>query len=140
MLIRGRTQKLPKAKATIAILFCFTLLYQILMTELLVTEILKLNLGDERVLISADLNAHSRIWAYANEDTRGAQEEDFLLAQQLYLLNETNSPPTFRHCDRKGWPDLSFIKGTDFANSCTWNVLEDYTHNDHNYILIEALP
>ncbi|GBM12615.1 hypothetical protein AVEN_146793-1 [Araneus ventricosus] len=35
--------------------------------------------------------------------------------------------------------DLSFIKGTDFANSCTWKVLEDYTDSDHNYILIEAL-
>ncbi|GBL94762.1 hypothetical protein AVEN_244745-1 [Araneus ventricosus] len=97
------------------------------------------DLGDERVLICADLNAHSRIWGYANEDTRGAQVEDFLLAQQLYLLNETNSPPTFEHRDRKGWPDLSFIKGTDFANSCTWKVLEDYTHSDHKYILIEAL-
>ncbi|GBO38903.1 hypothetical protein AVEN_253326-1 [Araneus ventricosus] len=75
------------------------------------------DLGDERVLICADLNAHSRIWGYANEDTRGAQVEDFLLAQQLYLLNETNSPPTFEHRGRKGWPDLSFIKGTDFANS-----------------------
>ncbi|GBM95925.1 hypothetical protein AVEN_85277-1 [Araneus ventricosus] len=97
------------------------------------------DLGDERVLICADLNAHSRIWGYANEDTRGAQVEDFLLAQQLFLLNETNSPPSFEHRGRKGWPDLSFIKGTDFANSCTWKVLEDYTHSDHNYILIEAL-
>ncbi|GBM88158.1 RNA-directed DNA polymerase from mobile element jockey [Araneus ventricosus] len=97
------------------------------------------DLGDERVLICADLNAHCRIWGYANEDTRGAQVEDFLLAHQLYLLNETNSPPTFEHCGRKGWPNLPFIKGMDFANSCTWKVLEDYTHSDHNYILIGAL-
>ncbi|GBN43825.1 hypothetical protein AVEN_181865-1 [Araneus ventricosus] len=97
------------------------------------------DLGDERVLICEDLNAHSRIWGYANEDTRGAQVEDFLLAQQLYLLNETNSPPTFENRCRKEWTDLSFIKGTDFANSCTWKVLEHYTHSDHNYILIEAL-
>ncbi|GBN88045.1 hypothetical protein AVEN_273898-1 [Araneus ventricosus] len=97
------------------------------------------DLGDERVLICADLNAHSRIWGYANEDTRGAQVEDFLLVQQLYLLNETNSPHTFEHRGSKRWPNLSIIKGTDFANSCTWKVLEDYTHRDHNYILIEAL-
>ncbi|GBL98617.1 hypothetical protein AVEN_19680-1 [Araneus ventricosus] len=32
---------------------------------------------------------------------------------------------------------MSFIKGKDFGNSCTWNVLEP--HGDHNYILIEAL-
>ncbi|GBN25229.1 putative RNA-directed DNA polymerase from transposon X-element [Araneus ventricosus] len=97
------------------------------------------DLGDESVLICTDLNAHSRIWGYTNEDTRGAQVEDFLLVQQLYLLNETNSPPTFEHRGRKRWPDLSIIKGTDFANSCTWKVLEDYTHSDHNYIFIEAL-
>ncbi|GBN60883.1 hypothetical protein AVEN_255788-1 [Araneus ventricosus] len=54
---------------------------------------------------------------------------------ELYLLNETNSPPKFEHCGRKRWPDLSFIKGTDFANSCTWKVLEDYNNGDHNYIL-----
>ncbi|GBM33079.1 hypothetical protein AVEN_9624-1 [Araneus ventricosus] len=81
------------------------------------------DLGDKGVLICADLNAHSRIWGYANKDTRGAQVEDFLLAQQLYLLNETNSSSTFEHFDRKGRSDLSFIKGTDFANSCTWEVL-----------------
>ncbi|GBN57421.1 hypothetical protein AVEN_10580-1 [Araneus ventricosus] len=51
------------------------------------------DLGDERVLICADLNAHSRIWDYVNEDTRGAQVEDFLLDQQLYLLNEKTSIP-----------------------------------------------
>ncbi|GBO31609.1 hypothetical protein AVEN_123556-1 [Araneus ventricosus] len=50
-------------------------------------------LGDERVLICADLNAHTRIWGYANEDTRGAQVEDFLLAQQLYLPNEKTPLP-----------------------------------------------
>ncbi|GBN22814.1 hypothetical protein AVEN_14469-1 [Araneus ventricosus] len=69
----------------------------------------------------------------------GAEVEDFLLAQQLYLLYETKSPPTFEHCVIKVWPDLSFIKGMDFANSCKWKVLEDYTHSYHNYILIEAL-
>ncbi|GBL79409.1 hypothetical protein AVEN_213310-1 [Araneus ventricosus] len=30
------------------------------------------------------------------------------------------------------------IKGTDFANSCTWKILEEDTHSDHNYILMEA--
>ncbi|GBL83539.1 hypothetical protein AVEN_196381-1 [Araneus ventricosus] len=92
-----------------------------------------------RVLICLDLNEHRRIWGYAKEDTIGTQVEDFLLVHQLYLLNETNSPPTFEQCNRKGWPDLSFIKDTDFVNSCTWKVLEHYTHSDHNYILIEAL-
>ncbi|GBL79201.1 hypothetical protein AVEN_44729-1 [Araneus ventricosus] len=96
-------------------------------------------LGDERVLICADLNAHSRIWGYTNEDTREAQMEDFLLTHQLYFLKETNSPPTFEHCGRKGRQDVPSIKGTDFANSCTWKILEDYTHSDHNYILMEAL-
>ncbi|GBL72358.1 hypothetical protein AVEN_115296-1 [Araneus ventricosus] len=50
------------------------------------------DLSDERVLIGADLNAHRRIWGYANEYTRGAQVEDFLLAQQVYLLNQTPLP------------------------------------------------
>ncbi|GBL74228.1 hypothetical protein AVEN_235236-1 [Araneus ventricosus] len=67
------------------------------------------------------------------------QEGDFLLAQQLYLLNETNCHPTFEHCGRKGWPDLSFIKGSDFSNSCIWKGLEDYTHSGRNYSLIEAI-
>ncbi|GBO01115.1 hypothetical protein AVEN_160579-1 [Araneus ventricosus] len=47
-----------------------------------------IDLSDERVLICVDLNAHSRIWFYANENIIRAQVEDFLVAQQLYLLNE----------------------------------------------------
>ncbi|GBM18875.1 hypothetical protein AVEN_137253-1 [Araneus ventricosus] len=66
-------------------------------------------------------------------------EREMATFPQPSLLSGTNSPPTFEHCSRKGWSDLSFIKGTDFTNSCRLKVLEDYSHRDHNYILIEAL-
>ncbi|GBM69801.1 hypothetical protein AVEN_113722-1 [Araneus ventricosus] len=78
------------------------------------------DLDDQNVLICADLNAHSSVCRYAKEYKRRAHVEDFLLEQQLYLLNETNSQPTFEHCCRKGWSDLSFIQGTNFSNSFTW--------------------
>ncbi|GBN27841.1 hypothetical protein AVEN_21968-1 [Araneus ventricosus] len=76
--------------------------YKNIMETLQELHFILTDLGDEMVLIYADLNAHSRIWGYDNEDTRGIRVEDFLLAQQFYLLNETNSPPTFEHCGRKG--------------------------------------
>ncbi|GBM91478.1 Putative protein in type-1 retrotransposable element R1DM [Araneus ventricosus] len=137
--VNSTALKIQTEQGPLTVISAYSYPYKNIMETLQELHSILTDLGDERVLICADLNAHSRIWGYANEDTRGAQVEDFLLAQQLYLLNETNSPPTFEHCGRKGWPDLSFIKGTDFANSCTWKVLEDYTHSDHNYILIEAL-
>ncbi|GBN90249.1 hypothetical protein AVEN_121463-1 [Araneus ventricosus] len=137
--VNSTALKIQTEQGPLTVISAYSSPYKTIMETLQELHSTLTDLGDERVLICADLNAHSRIWGYANEDTRGAQVEDFLLAQQLYLLNETNSSPTFQHRGRKGWPDLSFIKGTDFANSCTWKVLEDYTHSDHNYTLILLL-
>ncbi|GBN16582.1 RNA-directed DNA polymerase from mobile element jockey [Araneus ventricosus] len=137
--VNSTALKIQTEQGLLTVISAYSSPYKNIMETLQELHSILTDLGDERVLICADLNAHIRIWGYASEDTRGAQVEDFLLVQQLFLLNKTNSPPIFEHRGRKGWPDLSFTKGTDFANSCIWKVLEDYTHSDHNYILKEAL-
>ncbi|GBO26579.1 hypothetical protein AVEN_79199-1 [Araneus ventricosus] len=55
------------------------------------------NIGDENAHLGVDLNHHSRVWRYRNEDHRRMQVEDFLTGRQFFLLNETKSPPTFEH-------------------------------------------
>ncbi|GBM24615.1 hypothetical protein AVEN_157870-1 [Araneus ventricosus] len=55
------------------------------------------NIGDEKALIGADVNAHRRVSGYKNEEHRGIED----LGHQLFLLNETNSPLNFREPRRK---------------------------------------
>ncbi|GBN16303.1 hypothetical protein AVEN_76298-1 [Araneus ventricosus] len=62
------------------------------------------------------------------------QVEDFLLGHQLFLLNETKSPPTFEHRGTKGWPDLSITKGDELATPCNRKVIDEYSRSDHKYI------
>ncbi|KAF8786050.1 hypothetical protein HNY73_009947 [Argiope bruennichi] len=81
-------------------------------------------LKEEKIIIGADWNAHNRLRGYSNEDTRGSQVEDFLLAKDLFLQNDANSLPTFEHNSSKGWPDLTITKGTDITNSTKWSVSE----------------
>ncbi|GBO06866.1 hypothetical protein AVEN_74087-1 [Araneus ventricosus] len=100
--IKGRTAlKIQTEQGPLAVISAYSSPYNNIMETLQELDCILTNLGDGRFLIYPDLNAYSRAWGYDNEDTRGAQVEDFLLAQQFCLLNETNSPHKFEHCGRK---------------------------------------
>jgi len=90
----------------------------------------------ENSLIGADLNAHSIIWSYPSEDSRGEQVLDFILANNLFLMNSQYSPPTFINKHQQGWPDLTLVTNPNMANVTTWEVLDDETLSDHKYIKI----
>ncbi|GBM57022.1 hypothetical protein AVEN_85494-1 [Araneus ventricosus] len=96
------------------------------------------NIVDEKALIGAHKKAHSRAWGYRNEDQR-RMKVDYLLDHQLFLLSETNSPPTFEHRRGKGLPDLSITKGAEVATTCNWKVLDEFSHRDHKYIKIDIM-
>ncbi|GBN18647.1 hypothetical protein AVEN_40158-1 [Araneus ventricosus] len=56
------------------------------------------------------------------------------MANETYLLNKTGSIPSFELCGEKGWHDLIMFKGNSIINSCSWEVINDYTHSDHKCI------
>ncbi|GBM19473.1 hypothetical protein AVEN_259374-1 [Araneus ventricosus] len=55
------------------------------------------NINGEEYLIGGDFNAHSQRWSYRDEDARGKQLQEFIAEKHIFLLNSSDSPPTFEH-------------------------------------------
>ncbi|GBN96432.1 Putative protein in type-1 retrotransposable element R1DM [Araneus ventricosus] len=92
------------------------------------------SLAGEKIVIGADLNGHNTLWGYRDNDTRGNDVFDFLLANSLYLLNSQDAPPTYHHNDAKGWPDLTMCTQEMIQDMGDWEVQEDPSSSDHSYI------
>ncbi|GBL73050.1 hypothetical protein AVEN_128212-1 [Araneus ventricosus] len=62
--------------------------------------------------------------------------EEFIESTHIHLLNTPDAEPTFRHGNSIGWSDLTMKQGASLANQCTWEVLEEENHSDHQYLKI----
>lgn len=94
------------------------------------------NLHNSNLLLLGDFNAHSTLWGYDSEDARGEVIQDLLSFQDLIVLNNPNSPPTFETSRAKGWPDLSLCSPTLHDIVTSWEVLEETSLSDHKYISV----
>ncbi|GBM71873.1 hypothetical protein AVEN_229368-1 [Araneus ventricosus] len=95
----------------------------------------KASIKKEHILLSADLNGHNSLWGYESNDTRGNEILDFILANELFILNNPDSPPTYVRHQSKGWPDLTLCSEAIAKLNPKWEVLDIPTMSDHNYIL-----
>ncbi|GBL90743.1 hypothetical protein AVEN_85553-1 [Araneus ventricosus] len=95
----------------------------------------KESIKNEHILIGADLNVHNTLWGYENNDTRDNDILDFILANDLFILNTPDSPPTYVHHQSRGWPDLTLCSEAIARQSTNWEVLDIPSLSDHNYIL-----
>ncbi|GBL73788.1 hypothetical protein AVEN_230762-1 [Araneus ventricosus] len=94
------------------------------------------DINGEEYLIGGDFNAHSQRWGYRDEDSRGKQLQEFIAEKHIFLLNSSDSPPTYEHNNRQGWPDLTMVSSHSLAAICEWDVLEEETYNDHKFVKI----
>ncbi|GBN74917.1 Putative protein in type-1 retrotransposable element R1DM [Araneus ventricosus] len=91
----------------------------------------------DNVMICADLNGHHSLWGYNNEETRGKKILDFALANNLYITNSRDAPPTLiNYNGTHGWPDLTLCTHNLIPKVSSWEVLEDVSNSDHSYIKI----
>ncbi|GBN02554.1 hypothetical protein AVEN_89521-1 [Araneus ventricosus] len=97
---------------------------------------LKASIKDEPIFIGADLNGHHAFWGYRDNDTRGNNLLDFVLANDLFILNKPDAPPTYQRNQSMGWPDISLSCNTLALKSPSWEVLDTPSASDHSYILI----
>ncbi|GBM30684.1 hypothetical protein AVEN_259556-1 [Araneus ventricosus] len=91
-------------------------------------------LQDENVIIGADMNAHCVRWGYRTNNNRGYQVENFMAEKNLQLLNSPGAEPTFQCHNEEGWSDLTPASNTTPANICDWEVMENESFSDHNFI------
>ena len=99
-------------------------------SPLLRTESLFNNLSAlqiQNLLLCGDFNSHSTLWSnQSKNDKKGDDLEALLLQNDLTVLNDVDSPPTFENT-RGGvsWIDIS-AAGNKIADKCeNWKVLND---------------
>ncbi|GBM54082.1 hypothetical protein AVEN_247696-1 [Araneus ventricosus] len=78
------------------------------------------SLTQESLLIGADMNSHSTLWGYPNDNPRANAMEDFISSTKLHLLNVKDAGLTFQKHNAKGAPDL---KAFNWPTSFEYNIL-----------------
>lgn len=94
---------------------------------------IKPKIGRLNLIIGSDVNAHSRIWGDKKKDARGKRVYEFLLENNLILLN-TGSKATFRCGTKTSIIDLTICSKRIYKYLNNWKVLEDDSYSDHSYL------
>ena len=84
------------------------------------------------IIIGADANAHHHIWGSSDTNTRGECILDFLLCNNLVVVNK-GTEPTFVVANRKEVLDITIISATHQQLIENWRVSNDCSLSDHRY-------
>ncbi|KAH7936840.1 hypothetical protein HPB49_005706 [Dermacentor silvarum] len=84
--------------------------------------------------MAGDFNAKHHLWGPADGDTRGAQLAQFTAANNLIVLNDPRSPPTFQSHLAESWIDVSFASVPLASCGYSWAVADVETLSDHKFI------
>lgn len=89
------------------------------------------------ILITMDSNAKSHLWFSKDEDEREKIMEEFILHNNLFVLNEPNNVSTYMTTRGESNIDLTLISGKLLKAIKNWRVRKDCTVSDHNLITFE---
>lgn len=92
--------------------------------------------GNTPVFIGGDFNSKSPEWQSDKLDKRGAAVSEMIASLDLIVLNRGNSP-TFRRGESGTIIDITVASASLAAKTNKWEVLEDETLSDHQYIVSE---
>lgn len=95
--------------------------------------------GSTPVLIGGDFNSKSPEWHSPITDKRGIAVSEMIASLNLIVLNRGNSP-TFRRGDSSSIIDITTASVSIAAKTSQWEVLEDETLSDHQYIMMNIHP
>jgi ribonuclease HI len=88
------------------------------------------------LLIGCDANAHNVIWGSETDNYRGISLLEFLVNNNLHLLNRGNAP-TREVNGSQSVIDITFSTHTISTHIGNWRVLKDVSDSDHNFISME---
>lgn len=88
------------------------------------------------VIISCDANAHHQIWGCDKNSPRGNTVLEYLIRNNLKLLNEGNTP-TFSNTITGTVIDLTIASQGMGRKLVNWKVLREDSYSDHKYIKYE---
>lgn len=88
-------------------------------------------------LIFWDFNAKNHIWGGLRTYDRGESTGEFILTNDIIALIDPKSSPTFSSTNGNSWIDLTLITNDMFKKVHSWEVLNENSSSNHNYILIK---
>ena len=92
---------------------------------------------EERWIIMGDFNSHSPSWGYPDLDPKGDEVEDWIITNQMVLINRPDEPHTY---DSRAWrktscPDIA-IATDDVAKITKRHVEQQLRGSDHKPVLL----
>jgi hypothetical protein len=85
-------------------------------------------------IISIDSNAHSEVWFDRRNDERGDHLLNFISQNNMVLLNNNESEPTFDSDRGHSSIDLTLISFNLINSATDWQILDESSLSDHKYI------
>lgn len=95
-----------------------------------------ISLKYKRFIIGGDLNAKSFLWQSAREDDRGTFLAEVISELGMEVLN-SGTKPTFIRGGCSSIIDVTFCSGNLVSKIGKWEVLDDETMSDHEYLYFE---
>ena len=93
--------------------------------------------SSEDWIIVGDFNSHSPSWGYSSLDAKGEEIENWVISNQLVLLNKPDDPPTFysRVWKTTSTPDLA-IATDNLQKMAEREVSEQLGGSDHKPVIL----
>jgi hypothetical protein len=90
---------------------------------------------NNRIIICSDANANSASWFSARTDTRGEKIQEFVLSNNLTIINKPSNAFTFSTVNGESNIDITLATLNATRNISDWRVSPTFTISDHNAIL-----
>ncbi|GBO02445.1 hypothetical protein AVEN_174879-1 [Araneus ventricosus] len=90
-----------------------------------------LNNVHKKIIIFGDFNAKSPIWGKRGSDIRGQKLSDFINNNDLFVINRSDSLPTFSGPQGESWIDLALSLNIHPDGLQNWNITDRLTLSDH---------
>jgi hypothetical protein len=101
-----------------------------------VEEIMQTTRGNGLIL-SIDTNSRSRLWNDIYMNKRGKTLEEFIIINDLLVMNEKTDVLTFESTRGRSWIDLTICNNILARNIRRWTCGEEESCSDHKIILFD---
>lgn len=103
--------------------------------DLAVLHSLILNNSQKKILILGDFNAKSPLWGKRDLENRGKKVTDLIINNDLIIINNPDSPPTFIGPQGSSWIDLA-LTNIHPDKIQDWKIDDRITISDHQIMEI----
>ena len=83
-------------------------------------------------IVCGYFNSKHEIWGGEHTDSRGEELNAWAVVNQLEIMNNADSLPTFEFTNGRSWVDVTMLRG---ATGAEWMVLKEETLSDHRAVI-----